>query len=167
MEPYPTATQVDGKADLVKRFLALLIDGVIAVVISGVFGLFGSLMSGVGLLIAAGYILTRDGLDHELAPKRSIGKKIIGLEPIRLDGMPMTMDVSIKRNITLAAASIVSAVSALLAGLGMSLLAIPIGLLAMVVGLLNLVEGIMVLVDPEGRRLGDKYAGTKVVESAA
>ena len=79
--------------------------------------------------------------------------------------MPMTMDTSIRRNITLAAVTIASGVGSLMMGLGMVLIAVPIFFVATGLGLLNLIEAIMVLVDKEGRRLGDKFAGTKVIES--
>jgi len=36
----------------------------------------------------------------------------------------------------------------------------------MIGGLINLVEAILVVTDAEGRRWGDKMAGTKVVEVA-
>lgn len=153
------------KADLLKRFLAVLIDGLIAGAIAFVFGLFGTFMSGVGTILAAGYILVRDGLNYDFADGRSVGKKLIGLRPVRLDGGPMTMDASIRRNWTLAAGSIVSGIGTLLSGLGLGVLAWPIILLGGVVGLLGLVEAVLVLTDDEGRRIGDKTGGTQVIEA--
>jgi uncharacterized RDD family membrane protein YckC len=165
-DPLDAPAAVAGKPDPVKRFLAALIDGVIAGVISGVLGaLAGNIGSAIGTLLAAAYILTRDGLNHDLAPGRSVGKKLMGLAPVRLDGMPMTLDVSIKRNITLAAASIVTGIGTLFLALGMGFLGGAVYILSLVVGLLGLVEAILVLVDKDGRRLGDKYAGTQVVQT--
>lgn len=157
----------DSKADLVKRFLAVLIDGLIAGVIAWVFGLFGTFMGGVGTLIGAGYILARDGLNTPYADGRSVGKKLMGLRATRLDGGPMTIETSVRRNWTLAAGSIVSGIGTMLVGLGpLALLGVPVLILSVLVGLLGLVEAILVLTDSEGRRIGDKTGGTKVVEEA-
>lgn len=152
------------KADLVKRFLAVLIDGLLAGAIAFVFGLFGTFMSGIGTLVGAFYILVRDGIETPYTDGRSVGKKLIGLRPLRLDGGPMTVETSVRRNWTLAAGSLVSGVGSVLAGMGLGLLGWPIMLLGGAVGLLGLVEAVLVLVDKDGRRLGDKTADTQVVE---
>lgn len=100
-----------------------------------------------------------------MADGRSIGKKLIGLRPVRLDGAPMTLETSIRRNWTLAAGSVVSGIGALLVATGpLALLGYPVLVLSIVVGLPGLVEALLVLTDSEGRRLGDKTAGTQVVE---
>lgn len=156
------------KADLIKRFLAALIDGLLAGAIAFVFGLFGTFMGGIGTLVGAAYVLARDGLNHDLADGRSIGKKVIGLRPLRLDGAPMTLETSVRRNWTLAAGSIVSGIGTLLVAMGpLALLGWPVVLLSGIVGLLGLVEAVLVLTDSEGRRLGDKMAGTQVIEEAS
>jgi uncharacterized RDD family membrane protein YckC len=69
------------KADLTKRFLASLIDGLLA---GGV-----SMIPIIGGIIGATYILVRDGLELEFMDRRSIGKKLLKLRPVRLDGQPM------------------------------------------------------------------------------
>lgn len=156
------------KADLVKRFLAALIDGLIAGAIGYVFGWFGTFMGGVGTLVGAGYILARDGIETPYTDGRSIGKKVIGLRPTRLDGAPMTLETSVRRNWTLALAGLVSGIGTMLVALGpLALLGVPVLLLSVVVGLLGLVEGVLVVTDSEGRRIGDKTAGTKVIEEPA
>ncbi|MEM1115892.1 MAG: RDD family protein [Bacteroidota bacterium] len=155
------------KADLVKRFLAVLIDGLLAGVVVYVFGLFGTFMSGVGTLIGAGYILSRDGLETPYTDGRSFGKKVIGLRAVTLDGSPMTLQTSIRRNWPLAIGSIVSGVGSLVSGLGLGILAWPIIALGGFVGLLGLVEGILVITDDKGRRIGDKSGNTQVVEEAS
>ena len=76
--------------DFGTRFLAALIDGVIA----GVVGF----VPVVGGLVGAAYLVARDGLDFEFADGRSIGKKIMQLRPIRLDGQPMNLETSVRRN---------------------------------------------------------------------
>jgi len=139
------------KADLFKRFLAALIDGIIA----GVPGFIPV----VGALVGAAYVLTKDALVYELVrdpawKNRSIGKKLLGLQVVDLGGGDVDLAGSARRNITLA--------------LGTLLGAVPlVGWLAgTVVGaILGLLESVLVLVDPRGRRLGDRIANTQVVES--
>lgn len=155
------------KADLVKRFLAALVDGLIAGAIGFVFGLFGTFMSGVGTLVGAFYILVRDGIETPYTDGRSVGKRLIGLRPTRIDGAPMTVETSIRRNWTLGLAGLVSGVGTMLVALGpLALLGVPVLLLSAVIGLLGLVEAVLVVTDDEGRRIGDKTAGTVVVEEA-
>ena len=149
--PPPTAA---AKADLAKRFLAALIDGLLAGVVS--------LIPVLGGLAAAAYMLVRDGLELEFMDRRSIGKKVMKLRPVRLDGQPMDIGTSVKRNLPLCVGSI-----------GMVFLIIPIlgWALAILLGLTGLVlaiiEIVLVLTDAEGRRMGDKMAATKVIEVAA
>lgn len=141
------------KADLGKRFIGMLIDGLLAGVVS--------LIPVVGGIIGAAYILVRDGLELDFMDRRSIGKKLIKLRPVRLDGQPMDMEHSLKRNIPLAIGA-VGSIFWIIPVLGW-ILAIVLGLIGLIVAI---VEAIMVLTDPEGRRMGDKLAGTKVIEVA-
>ena len=103
----------------------------------------------------------RDGLDLEFADKRSPGKKIMKLRPIRLDGAPMDMATSVKRNLPIAAYC-VGFLFWIIPVLG-HIASAPIFAIG---GILNLVELVLVVTDPEGRRMGDKMAGTKVIEVA-
>jgi uncharacterized RDD family membrane protein YckC len=134
----PTTT----KADLVKRFIAALIDSVLASVVA--------LIPVVGGIVGAAYILVKDGLDIEFMDKRSIGKK---LRPVRLDGGNMDITTSLQRNWPLAIGSILSIIPFL--GWIAAIIIAPI---------IAIIELVLVLTDPEGRRLGDKLAGTKVIE---
>jgi uncharacterized RDD family membrane protein YckC len=140
--PSPTTT---AKADLTKRFIAALIDNVLASLVSAI--------PVVGGIVGAAYILVKDGLDFEFMDKRSLGKKLMKLRPVRLDGQPMDLNTSIRRNWPLAIGSILSIIPLL----GW-IIAIPVSL---VIGIIELV---LVLTDAEGRRMGDKLAGTKVIE---
>jgi uncharacterized RDD family membrane protein YckC len=133
------------KADLVKRFIAALIDNVLAALVGAI--------PVVGGIVGAAYILLKDGLDIEFMDKRSLGKKLMKLRPVRLDGGNMDITTSIQRNWPLAIGSIL----AIIPILGW-IIAVPV---ALVIGVIELV---LVLTDPEGRRLGDKLAGTKVIE---
>lgn len=149
------ATEAPGasKADLGKRLIAAIIDGLLA---GGV-----SLVPFVGGIIGGLYILMRDGLELEFMDRRSIGKKLMKLRPVRLDGQPMDPISSVKRNLPLCLA-LVGTIFWVIPILGW-IVAILFGLAGLVV---NLIELVLVLTDPEGRRMGDKLAGTKVVEVA-
>lgn len=146
------------KADLVKRFLAALIDGIIGAVGYAVIAIFSSAL---GWLLYAAFILVRDGLSLDFADGRSPGKKVMKLRPVRLDGGPMDIQASIKRNWPLALGAIVSG----LLFLGGWRLYINFSWLATLASLLGLVEAILVIVDKDGRRIGDKVGDTQVIET--
>lgn len=144
-------TDMPQRADLPKRFIAAIIDAVAAVAVG--------FIPFVGGLVATAYWLLRDGLDIEFMDGRSIGKALVKLRPVRLDGGKMDPMTSIKRNWMFA-----------LGGVAQLLLFIPIigwimlpfvGLAALVLGVVELV---LVITDAEGRRFGDKLAGTRVIE---
>ncbi|MDK2926205.1 MAG: hypothetical protein PWQ41_1979 [Bacillota bacterium] len=141
------------KADLVSRFLAALIDSLVAGVLS--------LVPFVGFLAGGVYTLTKDGIMYELTKNpeykdRSLGKKLLRLKVVRLDGGPVDMAVSAKRNLPLAIGGIIGIVPVLGWIFG------PI--LGLIMALLEL---LLVLTDPAGRRLGDRWAGTQVVPETA
>ena len=152
-------TPAPAKADLVKRFVAALIDGIIVGVVGMIIGLIPFIGGPIAGVCVGGYWLLRDGLDLDFADKRSIGKKVMKLRPVRLDGQPMDRDTPIKRNLPLAIYAI-----------GYFLWIVPVfGHLAsipifLIGGIINLIEAILVLTDAEGRRWGDKRAGTRVIE---
>lgn len=139
------------KADLLKRFVAVLIDGVISIV--------PAFLPIVGGIIGVVYTLTKDGLMFSLTrndqwKNMSIGKKVMGIRVVKTDGTDITMTDSVKRNIILAVGSIIAIVPVIGWVVG------PV-----VGAVLGLIEAILVLVDKDGRRLGDKLAGTCVVEA--
>ena len=140
------------KADLTKRFLAALIDGLLCAAVG--------LVPVLGGLVGAVYIVMRDGLDVDFMKRRSIGKQVMKLRPVRLDGQPMDVATSVKRNFLFVAGLI-----------GLPFMVIPIlgwaiaGLLGAVQLVIGILEIVLVLSDPEGRRFGDKFAGTKMIES--
>ena len=149
----PTAGAQPGalqKADLGKRIPAALIDAVLTIVVG-----FVPLVGG---LVASAYWLVRDGLEIDFMDHRSVGKKLMKLRPVTLDGTPMDVMVSAKRNWMFA-----------LGGVGQvffwTLIGIPIALLLWFVAfVLGILEIILVITDDEGRRLGDKIANTMVIE---
>lgn len=153
MEEPITPVATAGKADITKRVVAVIIDGAIA----GVLGVIPA----IGPFIGGLYMLLRDGLDFDFMKGRSVGKQLMKLTVVRLDGQPMDINTSIMRNWPLSLGLIVS-ILALIPILGW-LAGIAIGLISAVLGLIELV---LVLSDPEGRRFGDRMAGTVVRESA-
>lgn len=148
-------TEASTKPDVGKRVIAFVIDLVIAMVLS-IIPLIGSLLGAV-------YMLVRDGLDIEYMKGRSLGKKVMGLRPVRSDGQPMDIMTSIMRNWPLALGALASSVNyAPLLGLfGLSILISLVGFV------LLLVEIYYVLTSSDGRRWGDRLANTHVVESAS
>ena len=149
--PAPEPPVAASKADLSKRFLAALIDGILAAIVAWI--------PFVGGIIAAAYLLVRDGLELDFADRRSIGKKVMKLRPVRLDGQPMNLETSIKRNLPLCIGA-VGAIFWVIPILGW-IIAILLGIIGLIVAV---IEALTVISDAEGRRMGDKFAGTKVIE---
>lgn len=149
-DPPPPHTAPRGKADISKRLIAAIIDAVIAFAIG--------LIPILGGLIATAYWLVRDGLEIDFMDQRSIGKKLVKLRPVTLDGSKIDIMTSMKRNWMFALGGIAQVFAYTIIGL---IIAIP---LAFLVFLICIVEFILVLTDPEGRRLGDKLADTIVIE---
>ena len=150
---------VAAKADLAKRFIGVLIDGIIVGVAGMIIGFVPFIGGPIAGVLVGGYWLMRDGLDLDFADKRSIGKKVMKLRPVRLDGQPMDQATSMKRNFPLAIYAI-GYFLWIVPVLG-HLVSIPIFLVG---GIFNLIEAILVVTDSEGRRWGDQSAGTKVIE---
>lgn len=129
------------KAGYGKRFIAALVDGIITGVVS--------LIPTVGWVVAVAYSLAKDGLFEGA----SIGKKLMKLKVRTLDGGQADYMVSVKRNAIFAIPNvfmIIPVLGFLLAG--------PVGLA------IAIVETFFVFTDPLGRRIGDKFAGSVVVE---
>ena len=139
------------KADLGTRFIAAVIDSLIAAVLSAV--------PVIGGLAGAAYMVVRDGLDVDFMRNRSIGKKIMKLKPLHMDGRPLDVQASFRRNWMFGIGALTG-----------FLLYIPIlgWLLIPFVALAGLAIGVYeiykVMTDDEGRRWGDHLAGTKVIE---
>lgn len=151
----------------VRRFAAALLDGTLALLIAlapAAFapGVLKGRMFGVGLLLGAAYLLLRDGIPYAEWGARSLGKRWISIRPYRVDGAPMTWGASIKRNATVAGAAAVWALLYLVGGYR----GIPFGDILLYLALAVLaIESVLIAVDPVGRRLGDRWAGTRVIEA--
>lgn len=139
------------KADLFKRFIALLIDNIIASLLIYI--------PVLGALVSTVYLLTKDAIAFEITKKpdfknRSVGKKIMGLEVVSFDGADIDWTISVKRNLPLA--------------IGSAFAIVPIigWVLGGIIGcIMVIVEAVLVITDDKGRRLGDRWANTQVVES--
>lgn len=137
-----------------ERVVAALLDGIIA---SGLIALLGG---PPGALLGAAYLVVRDGVDVGPFRFRSVGKYVMGLGLVRLDGRPVSLETSVQRNWMLGLLFV--------AGL---FVVVPIvgGALASLLSLLGLAlvlfETYNVLTDPAGRRWGDRLGNTKVVEA--
>ena len=148
---YTVLTAAGEKADLVKRFVAAIIDGAVAAVVG--------MIPVIGGLVGLTYILLRDGFEFDFMDYRSVGKKLMKLRPVKDDGTRMTLRDSFQRNWPLVFGSLVQ-ILIFIPVIGWVL--IPFVALA---GLaLGIAEIVLVFTNPEGRRWGDRLAGTKVVE---
>ena len=147
-----TTESVEPKtADVGKRAVAAIIDAVIAMVVG--------LVPIAGGIAATAYWLVRDGMDLDFMDHRSIGKKLVKIRPVTLDGQPPDIMTSVKRNWMFALAGVAQFFAMTIIGL---VIAIPLGLIAFVIGI---VEVVLIVVDQDRRRIGDKMAGTRVIET--
>lgn len=128
----------------------MLVDGVVAAALS--------VIPVVGGIAGAAYYVVRDGLDVEFMNGRSIGKHVLGIDVVRLDGRPMDLETSVRRNWMWGIGAITGAL-AYIPVLGWLLIPF-VSLVGLAIGLY---EGYLVLTDSEGRRWGDRMAQTKVV----
>lgn len=150
-----TKAAQESKADLGKRFIAAIIDAVIAYAVS--------LIPLIGGLVGTAYILLRDGLDYEFMDKRSIGKKILKLRIVSTDEEEIDIQKSIKRNWMFAAVILLSTLVTPI--LIISIVGLALIPLIMILCLAAVVfEIVMIITKPDGRRWGDEFAGTRVIE---
>jgi len=139
------------KADVGKRIVAALIDFAIAFVMG--------LVPGVGQLLGAGYLILRDGLELDFMSHRSLGKQVMKLHLASVEGQPLELMTSVKRNWIFGIGPLVPLLF-VIPILGWVL--IPFALFAAIA--LGITELVLALTDADGRRLGDKWAATMVVE---
>ncbi|MDD5434624.1 MAG: RDD family protein [Nitrospira sp.] len=127
------------KANILNRFIAKIIDLIVAAA-------FSKLLQPVGFFAGLTYLFIADGFFDG----RSLGKKLIGLKTVKEDGELCTYKDSILRNLTVSA--------------GYIFFFIPyVGwLLALII---YSVEGLVILGNEKGVRIGDELAKTYVVEN--
>ena len=141
------------KADPVKRIIAFIIDAVAAMIVG--------FIPFIGGIIGALYMLFRDALPIEALEYKSIGKKLLKLSVVNSENPTSQIDyaASAKRNWMFALGPIMIFL-VFIPILGW-LLDILIGIAALVLGIIEIVK---IFSDDKGIRLGDKMAGTMVVE---
>ncbi len=141
------------KADPVKRIIAFIIDSVVAMVVG-----FIPLIGGI---IGALYMLLRDALPIEALEYKSIGKKLLNLSVVNTANPSAKVDyaASAKRNWMFALGPIML----FLAYIPFIGWALDI-LIAIAVFVLAIMEIVKLFSDEKGIRLGDKMAGTMVIE---
>ena len=141
------------KADPVKRIIAFVIDAVASMIVG--------FIPIVGGIIGALYMLLRDALPIEALEYKSIGKKLLKLSVVKIEDPTSKVDyaISAKRNWMFALGPIM-----------LFFLFIPILgwiidiLLAITVFILVIIETVKLFTNEKGLRLGDKMAGTMVIE---
>jgi uncharacterized membrane protein len=141
------------KADPVKRMIAFVIDALASMIVG--------FIPFVGGIIGALYMLLRDALPIEAFEYKSIGKKLLKLSVVNIEDPTSKIDyaASAKRNWMFA-----------LGPMMMFFLFIPILgwiiniLIGIAVFILIIIEIIKIFSDEKGVRLGDKLAGTMVIE---
>lgn len=156
----------------IRRLGAATVDGLLALLVAFVISLPGSgpfkaHLFGVGLLLAGAFVLLRDSLSS-VFPKtfselqnRSPGKSVLGLFVWPGSDDALALSGSLKRNLTLAAPILVWGVTRTLSGYaGLPYWSWVLNLTILLV----LVEMALAFFDPEGQRLGDRWAGTQVYE---
>jgi len=130
------------KASVIKRVLARLVDGLVA-------WAFALVLPPVGILVGLMYLAVADGVQRG----QSLGKMVFGLEVVTSDGSPCDLKASFYRNIPFELALLFAAVP-FLGWILLIIVGIPI----------LLIELWLIIADHNGSRLGDRIAGTTVVE---
>jgi len=137
--PGGSAGGLDLKADYLPRFVARIIDLLVAAALAHV-------ASPTGFFAGLTYLLIADGV----MPGRSLGKAVIGLRVITTDGQLAGLRESILRNLPI--------------GVAFLLAVIPwIGWL--LAGTVMMLEGLLVVGNERGRRFGDEVAQTHVMNA--
>jgi len=147
-KPQPAAPQLI-KADIGKRAVAAMVDIAIA--------FFVGMIPIIGGIIGGAYMALRDGFTFEPVNGQSFGKKLFDLKAVSaVSGEPCDYMLSIRRNLPF----VVPALSMVFSIFGKYVLlgAAYIWLAVLVI------EFLLAFTDPKGERLGDKIAGTRVVE---
>jgi len=130
------------KVEVATRFIAALIDGVLSAVVS--------LIPIIGPIIGGAYMLVKDGLFEG----QSLGKKVMKLQVVTGEDAQADFMVSVRRNAIFA--------------IPILIMIIPIlgWIIAPILSLVILIIEVMKVVnDPQGRRLGDTWADSQVIEA--
>lgn len=155
MPPQPVVPPLSmQKADPIKRILALLVDAAIAAVLC--------LFPFLGHLLGGAYLLLRDALPIPALGNRSVGKKLFALGLIKPTiGQDPRQDywISIQRNWMFALGPLIYFLVFIpFLGWLLDLLLVSASIIFCIV------ETVMIFTDPQGIRIGDRMAGTQVIE---
>ena len=129
------------KVDIGTRLIFAVIDGILPMVVGWI--------PIIGTLVVAAYMLLKDGLFEG----QSVGKKLMNLRVVTLDGKKADFDVSAKRNAIFVVPYIITIIPLIGWIIG--------GILSLVAAI---VEIIAVVNDDKGRRMGDKWANSQVIK---
>jgi len=145
MDAAPRSLSSEPPADPLTRWVAKFLDVLLASAIA-------HLLPAVGFFAAVTYLMIADGLQ----PGGSVGKRLLGLAIHGARGRPCGVRESLLRNGVLAIP------------FALWLFLQPGGWIAEIVGWIVLIgafglEGILLVGNPEGQRLGDEFADTRVV----
>lgn len=144
------------KADPVKRIIAFVLDILVTVVLSWV--------PVIGPILGILYMLFRDALPIGTLQFKSVGKRLMNLSVVSTGHPSARIDyaTSAQRNWMFALGPFI-----------LLLMFVPIlgWILGFLVGIAALVliifEAVKIFSDPKGQRMGDKMAGTMVIEQEA
>jgi uncharacterized RDD family membrane protein YckC len=142
----PKIVSRPGQPDPIRRIAAGLVDGIPAYLVA--------FIPYVGGLIAAAYLAVRDGLPSGEGQAQSLGKRLLGLKTVRLPGRtPCDYLTSLMRNLPFAVPALIMVhpIKGWILG-------------SFIWGALFVVETLLIIVDESGARLGDRLAGTAVVD---
>jgi hypothetical protein len=141
------------KADPVKLIIAFVIDAIVSMLIG--------LIPLVGGIIGALYMLLRDALPIEVLEYKSVGKKLLKLSVVNIEDQGAKIDyaASAKRNWMFALGPIM--VFFILIPIIGWIIDILLGIALLI---LVITEIVKIFSDEKGVRLGDKMAGTMVIE---
>ncbi len=149
MDADPRTQAEPTAADPLSRWVAKFIDILVVAAAS-------QLVPPIGFFGGVTYLLIADGIQ----PGQSLGKRLLGLEVRGPHGRSCGVRESMLRNGILAAAyavwHLLSGGGWMMAGLGWLVLALIFG-----------VEGVLLAGNPQGLRLGDEVAETRVIGMAA
>lgn len=156
------------KANIFKRFVAFIIDCIMASIVAGIIAgiivvlILNKILTSYSFpfLIAGVYMLLRDGFSPQ---NRSIGKRVFNLKPIVVEtGGNCDFKTSAKRNWPFAIGFFLYAITSYY--LLFENEWIFGKMLGNAWGIFILIEVVMIFTDKKGRTFGDKMAGTQVIE---
>ena len=129
------------KANLGKRFLAAMVDGIIS---NGILTALGTLLPGIGNAVMFAISLIPTVIEDDVlgTPGMSIGRKAFGQRLVMMDGKPVDRATSLKRN----------GINAGMLVLGVFTLGVP-----------QWADLGMILFG-DGRRVSDRLCGTRVAD---